>query len=320
MSLSAPKVTVVTAAFNSDLLRLAVTSALQQDFDDFEIIVSDDAASGSTQELVASFGDQRCCYRRNAATLGASENHLAAFAVARGEYLAILNHDDIWDRSFLSTLVPILDQNREAVVAFCDHYVIDREGAILEEATEQTSRLWKRSQLAEGLYQPFFKLLGDQSIPIASGAVFRKSAIEPIPPDRQNVGPAYDLWLAYLLCRSQGGAYYKPQRLASWRTHSENVTTTGGIEWALGGAWCWETIASDKTMHEIRHIAREKAALAYYSSAKCCLSEGRKAEGWRYATRSLKLSASWRAVAAGLLCLSPIAVSRLVLGRSRASH
>jgi hypothetical protein len=225
--------------------------------------------------MVEEMEDQRCRYRGNETRLGPCANHLAIFSEANGEYIAILNHDDVWEKAFLSTLVAALDHNSDIVLAFCDHNLIDVSGAVLEAETERNSRYWKRDETREGLHRPFDKLFVDQTIPIAMGSVFRRSAVD-WARFSMRAGPAYDLWLAYLLCKSGGAAYFIPERLSNWRVHSNNLTGQGGPDGMLGDALCWEAVVNDSSMTSIREIARKKASSARLSLAKWYIKHGPK--------------------------------------------
>ena len=59
---------------------------------------------------------------------------------ARGRYIAILNHDDLWRPEWLATAVPVLDSTPEAVLVFCDHDVIDPAGRSLSAEADHTTQ------------------------------------------------------------------------------------------------------------------------------------------------------------------------------------
>ena len=123
---------------------------------------------------------------------------------ARGRCIAILNQNDLWRTEYLASAVPVLDSTPEAAIVFCDHDVIDPAGRSLSAEADHTTQQWGRDKLTQGLYRPFPELVARQSIPVAMGCLFRRDAIDLTAlPD---VGPAYDLWLAFALCRTGGDA------------------------------------------------------------------------------------------------------------------
>jgi hypothetical protein len=308
-----PRVSVIVAAFQAqEYLRNAVASALRQTFDQFEVIISDEGVDPGVEQLAASFADPRVVYRRNARPLGPAGNHWAAFAEARGAYLGILNHDDLWQPDFLATLVPILDRMQGAVLAFCDHAIIDPAGNVLPECSDRVSRQWGRDRLAPGLHRPFPELVVRQSIPLAMGSLFRRAALQPSAlPD---VGPAYDLWLACALCRTGGGAYYVPDRLTSWRVHPSQLTCRGVEAGAEGGLACWKAMLQDPLFGAHRRAIRRKVAANAVAVARARLAVGDRAAARRMGLLALRHHpTSWRALALLGLSFMPGSIARLAL-------
>jgi glycosyltransferase involved in cell wall biosynthesis len=268
-----PKVTAVIAAYRAgEYLRHSIRSALAQTRPDLEVLVSDDADEPEVRHLAESFGDSRVRYRSNARRLGPAGNHWAALLAARGWYIAILNHDDLWRPDYLATVVPVLESTPDAVLVFCDHDVIDPAGRSLSAEADRTTEQWGRDKLTQGLYRPFSDLVARQSIPVATGCLFRRDAVEPntLP----EVGPAYDLWLAYALCRTGGGAYYIADRLTAWRVHPEQITATRDDAWARGSLACWQAMAQDPIFGPARRAVRRRLA-----DAACALGVAQLATG-----------------------------------------
>ena len=67
----------------------ALDSIGQQDFEDYELIVTDNASSDATEEIVRRYAasDARICYIRNETNIGAAENYNLGFRLARGTYI-----------------------------------------------------------------------------------------------------------------------------------------------------------------------------------------------------------------------------------------
>ena len=305
--MSRPLVSIVIAAYRSrhDHLAAAIASALGQTWREIEVIVTDDSPDEGVAIIVAGFADTRLRYRRNVPSLGVAANHAAGFAETNGRYVAILNHDDQFRPAFVATLVGALEAEPRAVLAFCDHWIIDAEGVTLEADTASNSKFWGRAALAPGLHRPFFELVVNQSVPMAMGTLFRRSAM---PSGWATVaGPAYDLWLSYLLCRGQAGALYLPERLGAWRTHGSNLTSQGGVDWLLGAAECWHAMARDPSCGAVHEQARQRAARAFQACAVGAWRARRRLECARYAVRSLREKATLRGVAALALALWPFA-------------
>ena len=109
-----PLVSVVIATYNwSSVLRHAIASALAQTFRSFEILVVGDACTDDTAEVVASFADPRLRWHNLSDNSGSqAEPNNTGIALARGEYIAYLGHDDLWHSTHLETLVSLARQRR----------------------------------------------------------------------------------------------------------------------------------------------------------------------------------------------------------------
>jgi glycosyltransferase involved in cell wall biosynthesis len=91
-----PTVSVVIPAYNSSrYLRQAIRSVLDQTHRVLEVIVVDDGSSDNSATLASRFGTPVRVLRREHAGIGASRN--AGFAAARGEFIALLDADDLWE-------------------------------------------------------------------------------------------------------------------------------------------------------------------------------------------------------------------------------
>jgi glycosyltransferase involved in cell wall biosynthesis len=95
--MNVPRVSIGLPVYNGqNYLRCALDSILQQDYTDFELIISDtasaDASPGICQELARK--DGRVRYYRNETNIGARGNYNRVFELARGEFFKWASHDD----------------------------------------------------------------------------------------------------------------------------------------------------------------------------------------------------------------------------------
>lgn len=115
------KVSICIPAYRQvDFLRVTLRSIQEQDFDDYELIVSDDSPDDSVRDLLGqfAFGD-RLRYVKNAPALGSPENWNAAIRLARGDYVKIQHHDDHFVRpDALRRFVELLDADPAADFGF----------------------------------------------------------------------------------------------------------------------------------------------------------------------------------------------------------
>ena len=315
--MSRPLVSIVIAAYRSkpEHLLAAVESVRAQTWHELEILVSDDSPTPALRSVVEGLADSRMRYFHHLPGLGVARNHWWCFERSSGEYIAILNHDDLLEPEFVEALVGPLMCDGSLALAFCDHWIVDRIGRRLIAETESASRAWGRTDLQETAHRPFLSLLAAQTIPMAMGTVFRKAALPARLPD--HAGPAYDLWLTYLLARDGLGAFYVARRLSAWRAHAGNLTSQSGIDWLLGAADCWRAVADDATCTAIRAQALAKAARGYSSSALKAMLEGHSSDGALLARRSLSSSFTLRGLVSWGLSLLPLSVSLRLLALAR---
>lgn len=315
-----PLVSIIIPTFERlHYLPYAIESALAQTYQNIEVIVSDDASTADVQGLVAAFPDPRLRYRRNHTNIGQALNNLAAFKEAKGKYVANLHDDDMWEPTFLEKLIPPLENNEEAILAFSDHFVMDSNGKIDEHFTDRIEVQYKRRTLTPGLHQPFCRIgLVDLSIPLAMASVYKKEAIDwdDFPPE---VNSFYDRWLIYLACRTGMAAYYYPERLTRYRVHSTSATATGGLDISTSSVTCHNRFVQDERLKELWPDLRRMRELSYTKLGIIQLQLGHLNEARRSLLTGMKDRPNVRAV--GALCLSfvPKSISNRIVGKFRST-
>lgn len=117
-----PRVSIIIPTYNrAHLLSRAINSVLGQDYEDFELIIVDDGSSDNTHEVVQGYTDERIRYIKVFPNSGwSSKPRNVGIANSFGEYIALLDSDDEWMPSFLSTLVAKMEQSPDSVgVIYC---------------------------------------------------------------------------------------------------------------------------------------------------------------------------------------------------------
>ena len=91
-----PKVTIAIPTYNraDDYLKQTLKSALNQTYENIEIIVSDNCSTDNTEAVVNSFNDSRIRYFRQQENIGANNNFNFCLKQAKGEYFLLLLDDD----------------------------------------------------------------------------------------------------------------------------------------------------------------------------------------------------------------------------------
>ncbi|MCL4543444.1 MAG: glycosyltransferase [Chloroflexi bacterium] len=123
-----PRVSVLIPTYNrADLLLHTMHSVLAQDFDDFEVVVSDDCSTDDTREVAESFRDSRVTYRRNDSNLGYGGNLNEGARSCRGEFLYLLGHDDILLDGALRATVEAFDLSENVGLVTRPYYWFDSD-------------------------------------------------------------------------------------------------------------------------------------------------------------------------------------------------
>ena len=117
--------------FNADrYLEEAIRSLLGQTFDDFELIISDNASTDRTEAICRDFAatDRRIRYLRNAENVGFARNQNSVIRLASGRYFLLTHGDDVRAPGYLAATIKILEADDEVVIAHCKTRDIDGEG------------------------------------------------------------------------------------------------------------------------------------------------------------------------------------------------
>jgi glycosyltransferase involved in cell wall biosynthesis len=140
-----PRVVLGMPAYNRpDTLARTIESLLSQTFEDFALVVADDAPSAQTKEIVEAYAREfpRISYEVNARRFGMIGNWRRVFELARqlypaAEYFAWVSDHDLWHVRWLQTLVGVLDREPEDVLAYPRHVQIT-SGGVRWSAKEKT--------------------------------------------------------------------------------------------------------------------------------------------------------------------------------------
>lgn len=132
-----PRVSVGLPVFNGErFLERAIASALDQSYEDFELIIGDNASTDGTEEICRRFArdDPRVRYHRHAENIGLAGNFNFVFEVARGELFRWIAHDDVSEPRLLERCVAAMDAaGPRAALAFPKTRIIDEKDALVDD-------------------------------------------------------------------------------------------------------------------------------------------------------------------------------------------
>lgn len=106
------KISVIMPVYNGEkYLREAIDSILNQTFTDFEFIIINDCSTDSTEDIIKSYDDSRIVYIKNEKNLGVAGTLNKGLDVAKGEYVARMDADDISLPARFEKQVSFMDKN-----------------------------------------------------------------------------------------------------------------------------------------------------------------------------------------------------------------
>ena len=136
-----PRVSVGLPVYNGqEYLAECLDSLLKQDFEDFELIISDNGSTDGTEEICRSYAarDDRIRYLREPENRGGSWNFNRLPHLARGDYFRWSCHDDLCEPAHLRLCVDALDRaDRSVILVLTGTAYIDDHGAVIRRTEEQ---------------------------------------------------------------------------------------------------------------------------------------------------------------------------------------
>ena len=156
MNNNKPRVSIGLPVFNGEnFLSEALDSILAQTYSDFELIISDNASTDSTQEICQTYTakDQRISYFRNKSNLGGAKNFNRVFELSSGKYFKWAAHDDLCAPEYLKRCVEVLEHNDSVTICHSKTIYIDENGEVCK---EHDDKLDLRSPLPHKRYHDYF--------------------------------------------------------------------------------------------------------------------------------------------------------------------
>ncbi len=130
-----PRLSIGLPVYNGEqYLSEALDALLGQSYEDFELIISDNASTDGTADICRRYvaQDPRVRYVRQPHNIGAAPNHNFVFREARGELFKWASHDDLYGQDLLRRCVEALDEHPHMVLAHAWHAIIDGAGTVTE--------------------------------------------------------------------------------------------------------------------------------------------------------------------------------------------
>ncbi len=136
-----PRVTVFIPVYNRErYIGAAITSILAQSFTDYELLLIDDGSTDRSVEIMRSYSDPRIRVVCNGANLGIPKTRNRGLQLARGEYIALLDSDDVAHPRRLEKQVAFLDRHPDYAQVGSWDRAIDEQGRLLKKVKRQPVR------------------------------------------------------------------------------------------------------------------------------------------------------------------------------------
>lgn len=130
-----PRLSIGLPVYNgANYLAESLDSLLSQSYQDFELIISDNASTDATPDVCRRYArqDPRIRYFRQPRNIGSAGNHNFTIVKATGELYKSASHDDLYGPGLLERCVDALDRSPDVVLAHSRSAVIDSTGTVRE--------------------------------------------------------------------------------------------------------------------------------------------------------------------------------------------
>jgi glycosyltransferase involved in cell wall biosynthesis len=154
----APLVSVVMTCYNhAPWVEEAVASVLDQTMGDLELIFVDDGSSDNSVALAAQFDDPRMRHYRLEHNQGAAAALNLAIQQTRGEFVAVINSDDAWERSKLERQLQVFNERPEVGAVFTSARFVGESGKPLDpESIPLWHSVFRQPDRSQGRWLRFF--------------------------------------------------------------------------------------------------------------------------------------------------------------------
>mgnify|MGYP001066964312 CR=1 FL=1 len=215
-----PRVSIGLPVFNGEkYLEEALDSILAQTYQDFELIISDNASTDHTQQICLDYvtKDSRIRYYRNKQNLGAPRNFNKVFKLSSGEYFKWAAYDDLIAPEYIHKCVNVLNNDPSIVLCHSKTGRIDEQGTLIGNYDDRTLRRvssWKP-------HERFGDLISIRNPCWSIFGVIRTSSLRKTPLHGSYIGADRNLLAEIGLW---GRLYEIPQHLFFRRDHDQAYT------------------------------------------------------------------------------------------------
>ncbi len=205
-----PLLSVALCTFNGEkYIEQQLLSILNQTYTNIEIVIVDDCSTDTTHSILKKFQDSRLKIYRNEQNLGFNTNFIKAIALCSGNYVAISDQDDYWEKDKLEKMISFMGNN---LLIYHNSRYIDEQGQLNGKSILSAHRFVSGYCSRQLLFNN-----------CVSGhtCLIRKDLLNFLPPIPE--GMYYDWWMAYSAACT-GRINYTREALVNYRIHAYSFT------------------------------------------------------------------------------------------------
>ncbi len=204
------KVSIAMATYNGEkYLKEQIESIYAQTYKNIEVIVTDDCSTDKTVEILEQYAKSHgLIYFVNESNLGFVKNFEKVISLCQGEYIALSDQDDIWEKDKLEILLSKIGTN---LLIHSDCSIIDEEGKII-------NSYWK----GKSGYRINIENLLFSNVITGCTVLFKKELLKTALPFPEGI--VYHDWWLGICAAYEDKIDYIPGSLIQYRQHSEQNT------------------------------------------------------------------------------------------------
>ncbi len=210
-----PLVSVIIPVYNGEkYLRAAIDSALAQTYKPVEVIVVNDGSTDNSLAVLEEYGSKiRVVDQQNKGQAVARNRGIAE---TRGEFIAFLDCDDLWDSEKTTAQAQVLQTHPDAVAVYCDHRVINSNGQVTGRSGATENPRWS-GQILSHILQACC-IISPSMVMVRRAAFDGAGGFDETQPFWTE---DWDLWVRLAI---EGPILYQLETLASYRRHGKNAS------------------------------------------------------------------------------------------------
>ncbi|MFC7062967.1 glycosyltransferase family 2 protein [Halobacillus seohaensis] len=198
-----------------NLLKVAVTSVLNQTHENLELFIIDEASNDGTADYLQSIKDPRVNVIVHEQPKGGNVARNNGFMQSKGKYIAFLDDDDIWAKRKLEIQCKMMNQNSSIGIVSCNNFYLDDNDDLVGYKNRGNDELYESQQALEMMLLGNF--IGGASFPL-----IRRSYLEKVGGFQEDLKSAQETNLFLRIINCETDVFICKEPLLLYRIHSNN--------------------------------------------------------------------------------------------------